>query len=66
MANVLSRRQRKELRHSQLVTEVIQQLASQFKPEVALIKSRIEDLIGREYLERVEGTEGRPAYRYMA
>ena len=66
MANVIPHRQRKELTHSQLVTEVIQQLTSQFKPEVALIKSRIEDLIGREYLERAEGADGRPAYHYMA
>lgn len=56
-------KQRKELQHTQLVTEVIHQLSSQFKPEIQLIKSRIEDLMGREYLERVDG---KPAYRYMA
>ncbi|ORY60229.1 Cullin [Pseudomassariella vexata] len=59
-------KQRKELPHAQLITEVIQQLTSHFKPEVALIKHRIEDLIGREYLERAELNDGVPAYRYMA
>ncbi|KAH8675935.1 Cullin [Xylariales sp. PMI_506] len=57
---------RKHLSHSQLITEVIQQLSSQFKPEIPLIKSRIEDLITREYLERAEAMDDKPAYRYVA
>ncbi|KAI1852267.1 hypothetical protein JX266_002445 [Neoarthrinium moseri] len=57
---------RKELVHSELITNVVQQLASQFKPEINLIKSRIEDLIGREYLERADAIDGKPAYRYVA
>ncbi|KAL7792964.1 Cullin [Trichoderma ceciliae] len=57
---------RKELSHSQLVSEVLSQLAGRFKPEVTLIKKRIEDLIVREYLERPD-EEGAPSmYRYMA
>lgn len=57
-------RQRKELTHTQLTTEVISQLAGRFKPEILMIKKRIEDLLGREYLERIEG--GTAAYRYLA
>ncbi|KAL2016911.1 hypothetical protein VTK56DRAFT_2872 [Thermocarpiscus australiensis] len=57
-------KQRKVLTHSQLTTEVIGQLAGRFKPEISLIKKRIEDLLVREYLERVEGDTA--AYRYLA
>ncbi|KJZ73652.1 hypothetical protein HIM_06985 [Hirsutella minnesotensis 3608] len=57
---------RKELSHSQLVSEVLGQLSARFKPEVSLIKKRIEDLIVREYLERPD-EEGAPSlYRYVA
>lgn len=55
---------RKQLRHTELTTEVIKQLASRFKPEISLIKKRIEDLLVREYLERVDGEIG--VYRYLA
>lgn len=42
------------------------QLAARFKPEVSLIKRRIEDLIVRDYLERPD-EEGAPSmYRYVA
>ncbi|KAL0938653.1 cullulin 3 [Colletotrichum truncatum] len=58
-------KQRKELTHSHLITEVIDQLSSRFKPEISLIKKRIEDLIVREYLERVEDVST-PTYRYLA
>lgn len=34
-------------------------------PDVNMVKKRIESLLEREYLERIEGAE-RPAYRYMA
>ncbi|KAK4167077.1 Cullin [Cladorrhinum sp. PSN259] len=57
-------KQRKELSHTQLTTEVIGQLAGRFKPEISLIKKRIEDLLAREYLERIDGDVS--AYRYLA
>jgi len=60
-----SHRQRKELTHQALVTETLTQLASQFKPDVTMIKKRIESLIEREYLERIDGSTP-PAYRYLA
>ncbi len=58
-------RQRKELTHAALVSEVITQLASRFRPEMLMVKKRIEDLIAREYLERIEESSP-PAYRYLA
>lgn len=58
-------RQRKELGHSQLITEVINQLVGRFKPEIPMVKKRIEDLITREYLERAE-EYATPTYRYLA
>lgn len=61
-----SYRSRKELSHSQLVSEVLTQLSGRFRPEVSLIKKRIEDLIAREYLERPD-EDGMPSlYRYVA
>lgn len=57
-------KQRKQLAHTQLVNEVISQLMGRFKPDVPLIKKRIEDLLAREYLERVEGDLS--TYRYLA
>lgn len=48
-----------------LVTEVIQQLSSRFAPDITMLKQRIETLIEKEYLERVEDVE-RAAYRYLA
>lgn len=60
---------RKEMFHSDLLSEVIRILtgARQFQPNVKLIKERIEDLIGREYIERasIQGGE-QQAYRYVA
>lgn len=58
-------RQRKELTHQVLIVEVISQLKDRFMPDVTMVKSRIEGLIEREYLERIEGRD--PAsYRYLA
>ncbi|KAL8727762.1 MAG: hypothetical protein Q9166_005817 [cf. Caloplaca sp. 2 TL-2023] len=64
-AIVRTMKQRKELKHQQLITEVIQQLTARFSPDVTLLKKKIESLIEREYLERL-GDIDRPAYRYMA
>ncbi|KAK2753507.1 Cullin-3 [Arachnomyces sp. PD_36] len=64
-AVVRTMKQRKTLSHSQLMTEVISQLASRFVPDVNMLKKRIESLIDREYLERVADSDP-PAYAYMA
>lgn len=40
-------------------------LVGRFQPEVSMVKKRIEDLIVREYLERIEDAEV-PSYRYLA
>ncbi|PGH19226.1 hypothetical protein AJ80_04091 [Polytolypa hystricis UAMH7299] len=58
-------KQRKKLAHSQLITEVITQLATRFTPDVHLIKKRIESLIEKEYLERVPDSDP-PAYTYVS
>ncbi|KAI9652120.1 MAG: Cullin-3 [Trizodia sp. TS-e1964] len=58
-------KQRKELDHSQLLSEVISLLSGRFKPDISQVKKRIESLIEREYLERMEDVS-RPAYRYLA
>ncbi|KAL3827853.1 hypothetical protein ACJIZ3_016655 [Penstemon smallii] len=43
---------RKVLGYQQLVMECVEQLSPLFKPDIKLIKKRIEDLITRDYLER--------------
>ncbi|KAL2001767.1 hypothetical protein VTN02DRAFT_1291 [Thermoascus thermophilus] len=58
-------KQRKKLTHSQLMTEVLTQLASRFVPDVNMVKKRIESLIDREYLERITDSDP-PAYGYIA
>jgi len=54
---------RKTLSHQQLVSEVLKQLAF-FQPNPKVIKSRIEHLIDREYLER--DTNNASQYKYLA
>uniref|UniRef100_A0A0D9Y8K8 Cullin family profile domain-containing protein n=1 Tax=Oryza glumipatula TaxID=40148 RepID=A0A0D9Y8K8_9ORYZ len=55
---------RKVLGHQQLVAECVEQLSRMFKPDIKIIKRRIEDLISREYLER--DSENAQTYKYLA
>eukprot|EP01065_Artemidia_motanka_P045746 TRINITY_DN6784_c2_g1_i1.p1 TRINITY_DN6784_c2_g1~~TRINITY_DN6784_c2_g1_i1.p1 ORF type:complete len:797 (+),score=275.93 TRINITY_DN6784_c2_g1_i1:116-2392(+) len=55
---------RKQMDHSNLIGECIHQLSNHFKPDPKHIKKRIEDLIGREYLER--DPDKPSVYRYLA
>jgi cullin 3 len=57
-------KQRKLISHTELVNEVLTQMASRFNPDLTMIKKRIESLMEREYMERAEGE--RQVYRYIA
>lgn len=48
---------RKKMKHVQLVQETISQIRSQFTPKIPDIKKSIDQLIEKEYLERLEGEE---------
>lgn len=54
---------RKQLIHQELITEVIKQLAHRFQPSPQMIKRSIERLIEKEYLERDE--DDRKKLKYM-
>ncbi|VDL69346.1 unnamed protein product [Nippostrongylus brasiliensis] len=55
---------RKRISHSQLMTEVLQQLSTRFKPSVEMVKRCIGQLIEKEYMRRDEAA--REMYEYMA
>ena len=55
---------RKELKHNILVAETVKQLAPRFKPAPVDIKSRIESLLERDFIERDE--DDQRLYRYVA
>ncbi|KAJ5160802.1 uncharacterized protein N7482_007806 [Penicillium canariense] len=57
-------KQRKKLGHLGLMNEVLAQLASRFVPDVNMVKRRIESLIDREYLERLDDDPA--TYGYVA
>lgn len=63
-AIVRTMKARKEYQHNQLVAEVIDQLNRRFKPEVSVIKQKIEGLIEREYIRRKQGDA--TMYEYLA
>lgn len=62
-AVVRTMKQRKQLSHQELVIEVVGQLKNRFAPDMTSVKKRIESLIERDYLERVDGS--RETYKYL-
>ena len=61
---VRTMKSRKTLNHNQLVSQVVEQLASRFQPSPVVIKKRIEGLIEREYIKRSD--TDRKTYVYLA
>ena len=63
-AIVRTMKSRKTMLYQQLIMEVVAQLQKMFKPDIKQIKKRIDDLIGREFLERDK--ENPSLFRYLA
>lgn len=57
-------KQRKIMSHVDLMAETLGQLICRFQPKVLTIKKRIDWLIEREYIERLEGEPS--SYQYLA
>ncbi|KAM3751254.1 hypothetical protein ACB098_04G094800 [Castanea mollissima] len=55
---------RKVLELQKLVIECVEQLSNMFKPDIKLIKKRIEDLITRDFLERDQDNPS--MFKYLA
>lgn len=55
---------RRSIEHKELIGEVVKLTAGRFEPDIKMIKSRIETLIQREYIER--STEKSDFYNYIS
>jgi hypothetical protein len=55
---------RREFEHKQLMLETISQVKNHFNPDIKLIKTRIENLIERDYLKKTI-SQGNFSYTYL-
>jgi len=53
---------RRQLSHTNVIQEVIEQSRGRFQPSILMIKKCIEGLIEKEYLRRVDGETNQYAY----